>query len=194
MVKTTKTPNAVIGESALINYLMNIDSTPDWVDENSFDFDDRWDFLEITLNEIVHIKLTFDPSYRGSDTTSIDEGYGLGINDLMYAYDVMYNRDEILALAKEAGLNKQYICNNVVAKIREYVKNYNGIMVDYDGSSASIYMGWDNFTEDEKNYAMDHEFIVKNNAEYYLKKDNTTVKEMLIDENGISVYVYVEWR
>jgi len=192
MSKIIKTPDAATGKTALINYLMNIDSTPDWVDENSFDFDDRWDFLEITLNEIVHIKLTFEPSYRGSDTTSIDEGYGLGINDLMYAYDVMYNRDEILALAKEAGLNKQYICNSVVAKIREYVKNYNGPMVDYYGLSEFIYMGWDNFTEDEKEYVMDHEFIVKNNTEYYLKKDNTTVKEMRIDENAI--VVYVEWK
>lgn len=193
MVKNnSQTPDAATGKTALINYLMNIDSTPDWVDENSFDFDDRWDFLEITLNEIVHIKLTFEPSYRGSDTTSIDEGYGLGINDLMYAYDVMYNRDEILALAKEAGLNKQYICNNVVAKIREYVKNYNGIMVDYDGSSASIYMGWDNFTEDEKEYVMSPENFVISNARYYLKKDNIIVKEMLIDENGI--VVYVEWK
>ena len=185
----SQTPDAATGKTALINYLMNIDSRPHWVDEESFDFDDRWDFLEITLNEIIHIKLTFDPRCRCSDTTSIDEDYGLGINDLMYAYDVMYNRDEIIALAIEAGFNKQYICNNVVAKIREYVKNYDGIMVDYDGSSACIHMGWDSFTDAEKDYAMDYEFILKNNMEYYLKKDTITVKEMLVDENGISVYV-----
>jgi hypothetical protein len=84
------------------------------------------------------------------------------------------------------------ICDNVIAKIIEYVKNYNGPMVNYYGLSEFIYMRWDNFTEDEKNYAMDHEFIVKSNTEYYLKKDNTTVKKMLLEENGI--VVYVEWR
>jgi hypothetical protein len=83
------------------------------------------------------------------------------------------------------------ISNNVVAKIREYVKNYNGPMVNYYGLSEFIYMRWDNFTEDEKEYVMDHEFIVKNNTEYYLKKDNIIVKEMLVEENGI--VVYVEW-
>ena len=79
-----------------------------------------------------------------------------------------------------------------VAKIREYVKNYNGPMVNYYGLSEFIYMGWDNFTEDEKEYVMCHENFVMSNARYYLKKDNIIVKKMRIDENAI--VVYVEWR
>lgn len=81
------------------------------------------------------------------------------------------------------------ISNNVVAKIRDYVKNYDGIMLDYDGSSASIHMGWDNFTDDEKNYAMENEFRVMSNTKEYLKKDNITVKEVFVDERCITVYV-----
>lgn len=84
------------------------------------------------------------------------------------------------------------ICDNVIAKIREYVKNYNGPMVDYYGLSEFIYMRWDNFTEDEREYVMSPENFVISNARYYLKKDNIIVKEMLIDENGI--VVYVEWK
>ena len=79
-----------------------------------------------------------------------------------------------------------------VAKITDYVKNYNGPMVDYYGLSEFIYMRWDNFTEDEKEYVMEDEHAVKSNIRDYLKKDNIIVKEMLIDENGI--VVYVEWR
>ena len=98
----------------------------------------------------------------------------------------------LLALAKEAGLYTDSLCENVVAKITDYVKNYNGPMVDYYGLSEFIYMRWDNFTEDEKEYVMEDEHAVKSNIRDYLKKDNIIVKEMLIDENGI--VVYVEWR
>ena len=52
-----------------------------------------------------------------------------------------------------APTTEEKIINSVVDKIREYVKNYDGIMLDYDGESASIHMGWDNFTEVEKEYA-----------------------------------------
>lgn len=92
----------------------------------------------------------------------------------------------------KTALNNASICDNVIAKIREYVKNYNGPMVDYYGLSEFIYMGWDNFTEDEKEYVMSPENFVISNVRYYLKKDNIIVKEMLIDENAI--VVYVEWR
>lgn len=96
------------------------------------------------------------------------------------------------ATGKTAGLNSKDIDSVSVAKITDYVKNYNGPMVDYYGLSEFIYMRWDNFTEDEKEYVMEDEHAVKSNIRDYLKKDNIIVKEMLIDENGI--VVYVEWR
>ena len=84
------------------------------------------------------------------------------------------------------------IMKSVVDKIREYVKNYDGIMLDYDGESASIYMGWDNFTDAEKDYAFDYEGIVIQNTTYYLSKDNIVVKELLVDDYGITVFVKVD--
>lgn len=97
------------------------------------------------------------------------------------------------ATGKTALINYLMDIDSVsVAKIREYVKNYNGPMVDYYGLSEFIYMRWDNFTEDEKEYVMSPENFVISNARYYLKKDNIIVKEMLVDENGI--VVYVEWK
>lgn len=84
------------------------------------------------------------------------------------------------------------IMKSVVDKIREYVKNYDGIMLDYDGESASIYMGWDNFTDAEKDYAFDYEGIVIQNTTYYLSKDNIVVKELLVDDYGITVFVELD--
>ena len=84
------------------------------------------------------------------------------------------------------------IMKSVVDKIREYVKNYDGIMLDYDGESASIYMGWDNFTDAEKDYAFDYEGIVIQNTTNYLSKDNIIVKELLVDDYGITVFVELD--
>jgi hypothetical protein len=58
-------------------------------------------------------------------------------------------------------------------------------MLDYTGSSASISMGWDNFTDIEKDYAVEYECEVK----YQLSKDNITVKELIVDKCGITVFV-----
>ena len=91
-----------------------------------------------------------------------------------------------------AGLNEQGIADSIVDKIREYVKNYDGIMLDYDGESASIYMGWDNFTDAEKDYAFDYEGIVIQNTTNYLSKDNIIVKELLVDDYGITVFVELD--
>jgi hypothetical protein len=195
MVKKISSPDAATGKTTatenLINYLMKIDSRPSYVNEDTFDFEDGFDYLDIVMFGGYHIKLHYDPFYSASDVASAPDGGGYGKYDLEYASDIMYRRDRIIALAKEAGLNSKDIVCGVVDKIREYVKNYNGPMVNYYGLSEFIYMRWDNFTEDEKEYVMDHEFIVKNNTEYYLKKDNIIVKEMLVEENGI--VVYVEW-
>lgn len=84
------------------------------------------------------------------------------------------------------------IMKSVVDKIREYVKNYDGIMLDYDGESASIYMGWDNFTDIEKGYAFDYESFVIYNTSYCLSKDNIIVKELLVDDYGITVFVKLD--
>lgn len=189
MTQLNVSPDAATGKTALIDYLMDIDSRPSWVTKDVFDFNDQWDCLDIVMFGSYHIKLQYDPSCSSGDTASSDDGCAYGKYDLMYAYDIMDNRDEIIVLAKEAGLNSKCICDSVVAKIREYVKNYDGIMVDYNGSSACIHMGWDNFTDDEKDYAMENEHAVMCNTKYYLSKDNITVKEVFVDERCITVYV-----
>ena len=78
---------------------------------------------------------------------------------------------------------------SVVNKIRQYVKDYDGIMLDYDGSSASIFMGWDNFTDVEKDYAMEYDYVVHHHTWHSLSEDNIPVKEVLVDEYGITIFV-----
>ena len=82
--------------------------------------------------------------------------------------------------------------NEIAVKIGEYVKSYDGIMLDYDGKSACIHIGWDIFTDDERNYALEdefNEFRVMCDTKEYLKKDNITVKEVFVEEWGIAIYV-----
>jgi hypothetical protein len=89
-------------------------------------------------------------------------------------------------------VDEKNMMKSVVDKIKEYVKNYDGIMLDYDGESASIYMGWDNFTDVEKDYAFDYEFFVIYNTSYCLSKDNIIVRELLVDDYGITVFVELD--
>ncbi len=88
-----------------------------------------------------------------------------------------------------AGFNEQGIADSIANKIRQYVKDYDGIMLDYDGSSASIFMGWGNFTDVEKNYAMEYDFVVGQQTWHYLSEDNIPVKEVFVNEYGIMIYV-----
>ena len=193
MSKINSRPDAATGTTTatenLINYLMKIDSRPSYVNEGTFDFEDGFDYLDIVMFGGYHIKLHYDPFYSASDVASAPDGGGYGKDDLEYASDIMYRRDRIIALAKEAGFNSKDIVSRVVDIIREYVKNYNGIMLDYDGSSASISMGWDNFTDIEKDYAVEYECEVRIDTRFQLSKDNITVKELIVDECGITVFV-----
>ena len=91
-----------------------------------------------------------------------------------------------------ATTREEKIINSVVDKIREYVKNYDGIMLDYDGESASIHMGWDNFTDVEKEYAFDYYIPVVYNATYYLSKDNIIVRELLVEDYGIIIFIELD--
>ncbi len=196
MKEINVSPDAATGSTTatenLINYLMKIDSRPSYVNEDTFDFEDGFDYLDIVMFGGYHIKLHYDPFYSASDVASAPDGGGYGKYDLEYASDIMYRRDRIIALAKEAGLNSKDIVSGVVDKIREYVKNYDGIMLDYDGESASIYMGWDNFTDVEKDYAFGNEGTVIQNTRYQLSKDNIIVKELLVDDYGITVFVELD--
>ena len=88
-----------------------------------------------------------------------------------------------------AGLNEQGIADSIANKIRQYVKDYDGIMLDYDGSSASIFMGWGNFTDVEKNYAMEYDFVVGQQTWHSLSEDNIPVKEVFVNEYGITICV-----
>ena len=88
-----------------------------------------------------------------------------------------------------AGLYEQGIADSIANKIRHYVKDYDGIMLDYDGSSASIFMGLNNFTDIEKNYVVEYDYVVLQHTWHYLSEDNIPVKEVLVDEYGITIFV-----
>ena len=72
-----------------------------------------------------------------------------------------------------AELNNQGVAESVVNKIWQYVKDYDGIMLDYDGSSASIFMGWGNFTDVEKNYAIKHDNVIQTGFSLYIVPNHT---------------------
>lgn len=90
--------------TALINYLMNIDSKPAYVGEDTFYFENWGDCLDIVMFGSYHIKLHYDPNYSNMDVASAEDGCGYGKEDLQYAADIMYERSRIVALAKDAGL------------------------------------------------------------------------------------------
>ena len=109
----TEIKKSVSGEAAvtttttvenLINYLMDIDSRPSWVTKNVFDFEKCGECLDIVMFGSYHIKLHYDPNYSSMDVASAEDGCGYGKRDLEYAADIMYRRNKIVALAKEAGL------------------------------------------------------------------------------------------
>lgn len=91
-----------------------------------------------------------------------------------------------------AGLNNQGVAESVVNKIWQYVKDYDGIMLDNDGSNASIFMGWNNFTDVEKDYAMEYDYVVGQHTRYYLSEDDIPVKEVFVDEWGVTAFV--RWK
>ena len=88
-----------------------------------------------------------------------------------------------------AGFNEQGIADSIANKIRQYVKDYDGIMLDYDGSSASIFMGLNNFTDTEKDYIVEYDYVVHQHTWHSLSEDNIPVKELIVDECGITVFV-----
>ena len=75
-------PDAATGTTTatenLINYLMKIDSRPSYVNEDTFDFEDCFDYLDIVMFGGYHIQLHYDPSYSASDVASAPDGGGYG--------------------------------------------------------------------------------------------------------------------
>jgi hypothetical protein len=101
------TPN--LNEDVIIDYLMNLDSRPDWVYKDVFDFEVKGDYLDIVMFGDYHIGLYFDPDDIVNDFAKVNGSSAYGKEDMKYALEIMENRDEILALA---GFEYKY---NVIA-------------------------------------------------------------------------------
>ena len=85
----------------VIEFLMGVQSRPSYVKSDDFYIDEYCNLLDIVMFGSYHIKLQYDPSYSGMDTASADDGCGYGKADLLYAYDILDSRDEILEIWNE---------------------------------------------------------------------------------------------
>lgn len=106
-VEENDTPN--LNEDVIIDYLLNLGSTPYWVYKDVFDFEVKGDYLDIVMFGDYHIGLYFDPNDSIHDFAKVNGSSAYGKEDMKYALEIMENRDEILALA---GIEYKY---NVIA-------------------------------------------------------------------------------
>lgn len=90
----------------LIDCMMNLNNRPNWVDEDVFNFAVKEDYLDIIMFGSYHIGLHFDPNESVADFAKTDGSSAYSKEDLIYAAEIMENRDKILALArKELNFN-----------------------------------------------------------------------------------------
>lgn len=108
-VEENDTPN--LNKDVIIDYLMNLDSRPDWVYKDVFDFEVHVvrGYLDIVMFGDYHIGLYLDPNDSINDFAKVHGSSAYGKEDMKYALEIMENRDEILALA---GFKYKY---NVIA-------------------------------------------------------------------------------
>lgn len=106
-VEENDAPN--LNKDVIIDYLMNLGSTPYWVYKDVFDFEVKGDYLDIVMFGDYHIGLYFDPNDSIHDFAKVYGSSAYGKEDMKYALEIMENRDEILALA---GFKYKY---NVIA-------------------------------------------------------------------------------
>ena len=96
-VEENDAPN--LNKDVIIDYLMNLGSTPYWVYKDVFDFEVKGDYLDIVMFGDYHIGLYFDPNDSIHDFAKVYGSSAYGKEDMKYALEIMENRDEILALA-----------------------------------------------------------------------------------------------
>lgn len=104
---------------------------------------------------------------------------------------MIYNNKKIMVKKISRPDAETGITTAIASKIRQYVNDFEGIMLDYNGSTASICMGWDIFTDEERGRMLEDDFIIQD-AKHCLGKDGISVKEIFVDENGVVVYVFVD--
>ena len=85
-------------EEKLIEYLMGLYSRPSYVKEDVFDFEETDDCLYIYMFGGYRITINKDEDYSATDVAAPEEGCGYGKDDLLYAYRILCNRDEIIEI------------------------------------------------------------------------------------------------
>lgn len=76
----------------------------------------------------------------------------------------------------------------VVKVIKDYVINYEGMLMDYDGNSASICVPWDVFDEDDMKMLIEDGDMYKC-VGYALMVDGVPLREILVYDDGVYVSV-----
>lgn len=78
--------------------------------------------------------------------------------------------------------------DRVVNTIKDYVNNYDGLMLDYDGDSACICVGWDNFSEEDMQMLIEDDVFEGLVVGELVGED---IEDVLVYDDG--VYVTVDY-
>jgi hypothetical protein len=79
--------------------------------------------------------------------------------------------------------------DRVVNTIKDYVDNYEGILMDYNGYSASICVPWDVFNEDDMKMLIEDADFEEYVVDVLMGRD---IKDMLVYDDGVYVSVDAE--
>lgn len=74
----------------------------------------------------------------------------------------------------------------VVKVIKDYVDNYEGILMSYDGNSASICVPWDVFNEDDMKMLIEDADFEEYVVDVLMGRD---IKDVLVYDDGVYVSV-----
>lgn len=120
---------------------------------------------------------------RDSDMNLI-RGYVMG--------KIKRGMDKAVAYVMESvvvnNMEENNMVDRVVKVIEGYVNNYEGMLMDYDGNSASICVPWDVFDEDDMKMLIEDGDMYKC-VGYALMVDGVPLREILVYDDGVYVSV-----
>lgn len=117
-----------------------------------------------------------------------EDTYGVGIEDnccgscLIWVFNPYY-------VSEDAVKNDSPCLERVVDTIKDYVNNYEGMLMNYDGNSASICVPWDVFNEDDMKMLIEDDGFEGCVVGALIGRD---IKDVLVYDDGVYVSVNAE--
>lgn len=151
-----------------VDYVLNEREVYDISKNDLYDYydEDMDDFISVAdLDNIVErFENSDDVSYGECLIWVKNPHYNAEINDTPYLDDV----------------------ERVVKVIKDYVINYEGMLMDYNGFSASMCVPWDVFNEDDMKMLIEDEMFEVYVSQYLMMTD---IYDMLVYDDGVYVSV-----